>query len=928
MHERLDRSDLPYLLVILLISVISLRKLLTPDPIIYYDFSGIVPHIENLFSTWAYRNIGEQVPINYYSVFSIPLLLLGNNIASNLWILLPIPISGISMYVLCRRNTCSPMACFTAAFIYMFNPVILDRFLSAHVGILVGYALFPLVLLLTQSMFEDRSLRATLLLAIVVAFTSSIQSQFLYLSLFLIISYGSLEPLLSRSFQQLVSNAICTGGMIFVTISLMLPTVIQILLFSAYHAGPSLINIHYVHSLSTNTEFLNMFRLIGQSGSPFIETIYLDHWLPPAWVMLGFVVPIFAYISIPIVDRKYRKLSIIIAVIGLMCLVLSTGTMYFSHAYEWLYFNFPFFYAFREPSKFLIPVCLTYSLLTAICLDSIRMHLDKHVFEKRSKMIISRGVILLLIISQAIFVWPMFTGDNELYTHHPKYDLSSDYRDTGEWISSHNGFFRVAVLPYDGFICHTWQWVSDKPIIAIGQSDPHSHKYLTYIFDLIENKNIDIAASALGYTSTKYVVIKNADTYPLSSNDWNFVPSRYKTPPSTLNELFSHSDSFKKVKTFGGYTIYENLRFMEHVRFTPPPILVVGDRSVLPSLLNNSGNVTVVYANQLDNLKQNVGMFENVVIAADLDELVFEFIDQDYILNPYDVAENPGTGQAPKEMIMHQWIRSDIFEYVEGGIVGAGALPRGGRYAITRGDALLDMEYDVTDPGSYDIWVHILCAPDRGALNLSIGNNYFNATSDAPEYRGFQWFNVGTMELNRGTYEIFLENTGGENAVDGVAIVPVEGHEAIIEEVSDVLDSKHTIYLDTYRSQNDGMEIDDLMIEYYSMDDVVYEIEHISPTKYIVHYNATAPFMMVLAESYHPLWEASLANDTIAPMMVNSYSNGFFIEGTLNGTATIEFTEQRTIEQALMVSGLFLLCMLGYLFFQYYRRFFQNKHDQ
>jgi len=82
--------------------------------------------------------------------------------------------------------------------------------------------------------------------------------------------------------------------------------------------------------------------------------------------------------------------------------------------------------------------------------------------------------------------------------------------------------------------------------------------------------------------------------------------------------------------------------------------------------------------------------------------------------------------------------------------------------------------------------------------------------------------------------------------------------------------------------------------------------ERINPTKYIVYINAVKPFVLVLSESYDPLWRAKIVNDDreLPHFQVNFYANGWFINKTGKFDVIIEYELQKVLNIGFIISTL------------------------
>ncbi len=91
------RKDIYYIGVLLLLGLFSIRKLLIGEPIVYYDWFGFGKEALNFLHHGIFSS-------NAYEFFVAPLILLvGNELASNVYLLVWIPIASITFYLLAAR---------------------------------------------------------------------------------------------------------------------------------------------------------------------------------------------------------------------------------------------------------------------------------------------------------------------------------------------------------------------------------------------------------------------------------------------------------------------------------------------------------------------------------------------------------------------------------------------------------------------------------------------------------------------------------------------------------------------------------------------------------------------------------------------------------------------------------------------------------
>ncbi len=92
--------------------------------------------------------------------------------------------------------------------------------------------------------------------------------------------------------------------------------------------------------------------------------------------------------------------------------------------------------------------------------------------------------------------------------------------------------------------------------------------------------------------------------------------------------------------------------------------------------------------------------------------------------------------------------------------------------------------------------------------------------------------------------------------------------------------------------------------------------EKISPTKYVVQVNASAPFYLVFAETYDKGWTASTNGQQITEQYhfeANGFANGWYINKTGSYTITLEFEPQKLVSLGLAVSIIALIVSMIYI---------------
>lgn len=91
------------------------------------------------------------------------------------------------------------------------------------------------------------------------------------------------------------------------------------------------------------------------------------------------------------------------------------------------------------------------------------------------------------------------------------------------------------------------------------------------------------------------------------------------------------------------------------------------------------------------------------------------------------------------------------------------------------------------------------------------------------------------------------------------------------------------------------------------------DYEIIDHTSLTVTVNSSKPFLLVLTESFNPLWSLSSSDEDASSIPIYSFLNGFLVNKTGNMTLFITYKPQQLQTLSMYVSGFSLLVTLSYL---------------
>jgi hypothetical protein len=175
--------------------------------------------------------------------------------------------------------------------------------------------------------------------------------------------------------------------------------------------------------------------------------------------------------------------------------------------------------------------------------------------------------------------------------------------------------------------------------------------------------------------------------------------------------------------------------------------------------------------------------------------------------------------------------------------------------------------------GTYQCFIRADSGGDDGRLYLQLGGRSTEPLSFKTS--GLQWINAGTFELNAGEQEVRLGVLGKVNI--------------------------NRIILTSLLENESQVTPPELFAQGNSAPTVAYQ--RIDPCTYGLHVNSERPFLLVLSESYNPLWKLHVNGEEISPVIAYSFLNGFFINSTGNLEMTLHFAGQDYVDVGLKIAS-------------------------
>ncbi len=717
------------------------------------------------------------------------------------------------------------LASVVAAIVYMFNPFVVDNMLWGQVSLQAAYALIPLMLLCFIIAVDRRGLdRWTILFSaftgFFVALISSFQIQYGYIAVVLLALWiiGAFFRVIIKRYRLPTLRGISKSLMVLliagsVAILARLNFVIQVFFGS--------LNVQQIQLQNTNLWYqtaVDASNLIGglqntlrmryhvYSFYQTFENQALNNWYIFTAIFLAitftFVILVFAAVFLNRRNRSIVWFTLIVIIFA----YLSAGTNTPVNIFGWLFQHVSGFYIFREPSKFLVGVCLGSSFLFGITTSRIYKYLAKFHFNVgmplKGKGFSLRpaklATVLLLLVILLPNVFPLAQGD--FGGLHPTV-YSPGYDDCYNWLSSQSGNFRVLILPLSmlgnwstsasplygpGYGGLTFYNSPPQPIVFQPTSvslDQGSQRLLYYLENLIYTGQTDRLASLLSVLNVKYVVVA-----PLS------LPSPFDIFGQSYNQvlkIIQTTPYFTLVHSSGnGFLIFENLKFGGSTYTVSAPSLAFGNLDLLGDIATEqmSNLPTLVYGYTLNpnSLSLIDSLSNGVIFQGDrFLDYVFQSIDTQYLLTLSShlspELNNP----------MSSWILSTAYTRPISDVYGSGEFYSPSGFVFTEGvNTSLSLQYDNKVGGEQQVWVRSVESPVAGNLQVSIDSNVFSELSlKSQQFQGFQWRLIGNLSIGTGMHSISITSLNGTNLADSLAIIPTSVFNATYTECTNSLEN-------------------------------------------------------------------------------------------------------------------------------------------
>jgi hypothetical protein len=707
--------------------------------------------------------------------------------------------AAFSSYAFAYDYTKRNFAAFGAAIVYVFNPWFFSQLTEGHVDIIFSYALAPLVFLLVDKAFKGNGTKTLLLLAIALSvFVTGFHPEFIviygfFLILFIIflflheIHLHGCRYALKKFLKKLV---LITAITFMLTLFWALP-----IMFGShppYYSTQYKYYIEETYGLSYQN-FYDAFTLgfIEKGGYDLLITNASEISLPGFPIIATFFVVFFAaYCTIFIRKDLYTTFFAFSMIISVL---LSMGPYSpLKEIITWAWFNIPYFAVFRAMDRWISMTAFSHSFLVSAFFGLALNYVQEMKKNKKLKINIDinrkaeydftflysikrtlckASIVLMALILMSCFFSTYFFFKQGLQTFTPsetyleslKYvgEQLGDYRiitvskSYNEWMgypSALTDFSSCGMLTSVGWyhdMGYDSSFIHDKPTLQDGGWSLASRAFVDRArFKLAREELTDDLLKIFQTFNFRYVVIPDYAS-------------------ESMRTFFTNQTEAEVCYDNDGSLILENNYYAPRIFGSYQKVLVVGGLESFSTLSDipsfNLTSTPLLFANQLNKSNLEAALCESeyiVFVNSDILELVMLFLKDDSIMiKAADYA-------APSLDASKFWIKSAYWRYIGVPMLNYETLSTCGANSIK-------IPFEVKSNDTYEIWVKVGFAPNRGNLTICLNNEFVTAiVPEGKNLEGLKWVNITQVNLSEGKYTLTFKNDGnGFNDVEAIAVV-------------------------------------------------------------------------------------------------------------------------------------------------------------
>lgn len=884
---------IPYLLVY--------RSFFSGGALAWGDAPFFYPeNLKELFNpplTWNFKNdnfgapqytiLWLYLPTYLYGVFN-HFLGLGNNLLVRVIFYLPATILAIfGSWLFLGRITQSLLGKFLGVILYSFNTYFLILIDGGQVGVALAYGLFPLVIFSSLKYLKERGIKNYLLVLCPLFLLVNIDLRIAILAIFFLVLWESCQIFILHNWQDFFKKL---RGLVIILLSVGLA--------SSYWLIPFIFNFPLTNlNINQNSDQSRSLITLINSLFLFQPHFPLNEFgkILPTPFYFGFL-PLLLLGNL-IFLKKGDKTPLSFTLVFLIFAFLTKGSGEpFGEAYLFFVKRFPFGLAFRDSSKFFIPLMLSSAAMLSLTITTLENLGKKKFFWVASILIY---FFLLFLIYPAILGNLTGTLGNSV----PSNDFDKIY----SFLKSNSGFYRTLwfeEVPPLGFkdwqrpaisanILHT-----DRPFASMinGQYDLFQFVRSPLIgkwWNLLGIKYVFVSGNERKKTLTKEDLENKAELLKFLDNNSGLV----KLPLQTFFSAFEISDPkpqiFAQKKIFlvmGGEEIYQQLNRLSNFALANQGFVFLEDGQSNPGVL------------------EKIQKSDAVLLFAGKSSLDLAMVSlQNKFLSPLSAFRSEWKIRGSNEYL--NW----KYDLLKGNITSLEFdFGKGMAFSTVPGEKI-QFKLNVPQKDKYYLAARFT-SKDGDGLKVILSTRE-EIISHQPQGR-FNWSLVGPFDLEKGEMWVSIKNGASFAMLNTLALVSEKDFEAANQWAAGLISHFKTVQID---SEDDWQTLaPELEINSISLSS-----QQIDPTHYQINNLSKEARWLVFSDHFHLGWEIEEKKDSLH-FPFYAMINGFYLKDTPSDVSLI-FTPQKPIHTGIILS--IVSVILFGLLFLIYSRLWRKKDE-
>lgn len=830
---------------------------------------------------WDYRNDNFGAPQNYVLWLTLPTFLFGllhqlfslsNDVLIRLIFYIPATfLAPLGAWLFVSQFTKNIYAKFLAIFLYAFNTYFFLVLDGGQLGVALSFGLFPLAVYTLNNYIVRPSIRTFSLALLSLFFLSNVDLRTLLMVVMFLFAWRVIW--LNNLLVFLKKFSLIIIPLAFLNSFWLLPML--------WSNNPPLVNLagaadrNFISNLNALTLFQPHFPL-NEFGTLMPVPFYFG--FIPALLLLGVVLK---------KNHADNKSYLTFLLMFLIFVFLAKGGGEpFGVIYSTLTERFPLGFAFRDSSKFFMPLLLSAGVLLAFSVEEVGKIFRKKLF---------LSFVLLIYLFLLTLVYPALVGKltGTLATNQQEGSYDNIYQQ----LRYTDGFFRTL-------------WFPEKPPLAFADwqrsaisantlfKEPPFSAMIEGEYDLFNFLHHPQLSDWLKTLGIKYLFFASDERQKV-------ITTQEVADRRLFLDFVDNIFSGKKLNWGTSFPVYEIADPKDRIFAQNVALITIGGMDVYQSLQDKlqfevSSLPAIFLEDKLTNAEKLLSLPSPSAVLLLRDEkakedLVMSFL-RSHFLNLGELASSEWGKYSSNELL--RWRYELLNHNIKTRDLGFGG---GLIYSSINGESF-SLKTDLEQKADYYLAFRHIESSQSGALRIKVGSNEKNFNPSAKI--GFSWDYVGPIEL-RGSETIKFENLGGFKAINQIAVVSEADLEKARGKAKQILDRFPKYYLEG--------DIDSLKNIVLSTGmEVSYKQK--TPTEYSVNLSQNQPTWVIFSDHFNANWRLNgISSKESYP--IYGMINGFWVD---DGKGfNLRYEGQKAVKEGLAISVATFFILIGTLIFIY-----------